>query len=130
LHIARTISLDFVSVEAQWKIRIFWLSIRRIAMSKAQNGNKESKKPKADKTQSTNHVSAYKAAQGLGAATADKNGGQTVGATSEGGGEVPQCLYLSHAMNPWTRSTVGRASCGWYPGDGGISRFGGAYAQS
>ena len=34
-------------------------------MSKAQKGNKESKKPKADKTQSANNVSAYKAAQGL-----------------------------------------------------------------
>jgi hypothetical protein len=37
---------------------------RRIAMSKAQKGNKEKKKPKADKNQSKTHVSAYKAAQG------------------------------------------------------------------
>jgi hypothetical protein len=32
-------------------------------MSKAQKGNKEKKKPKADKNQSKTHVSAYKAAQ-------------------------------------------------------------------
>jgi hypothetical protein len=36
-----------------------------IAMSKAQKGNRESKKPKADKNPSAN-VSAYKAAQGQG----------------------------------------------------------------
>src|SRR5437764_3427183 len=36
---------------------------RRIAMSKAQKGNKEKKKPKADKNQPKTHVSAYKAAQ-------------------------------------------------------------------
>jgi hypothetical protein len=41
------------------------LSIGRIAMSKAQKGNKENKKPKADKNQAKN-VSAYKAAQGPG----------------------------------------------------------------
>lgn len=35
----------------------------RIAMSKAQKGNKERKKPKADKNQPKTHVSAYKAAQ-------------------------------------------------------------------
>ena len=35
-------------------------------MSKAQKGNKENKKPKADKTQSKANVSAYKAAQGQG----------------------------------------------------------------
>ena len=35
-------------------------------MSKSQKGNKETKKPKADKTQSKNNVSTYKAAQGLG----------------------------------------------------------------
>jgi hypothetical protein len=34
-----------------------------IAMSKAQKGNKEKKKPKADKNQPKTHVSAYKAAQ-------------------------------------------------------------------
>jgi hypothetical protein len=38
----------------------------RIAMSKAQNGNKENKKPKADKNQAKTNVSAYKAAQGQG----------------------------------------------------------------
>ena len=32
-------------------------------MSKAQKGNKEKKKPKADKNQPKTHVSAYKAAQ-------------------------------------------------------------------
>jgi hypothetical protein len=35
-------------------------------MSKAQKGNKEKKKPKADKNQSNAHVSAYKLAQGQG----------------------------------------------------------------
>jgi hypothetical protein len=35
-------------------------------MSKAQKGNKEKKKPKADKNQPKTHVSAYKAAQGEG----------------------------------------------------------------
>ena len=45
---------------------MFGLSIRRIGMSKAQNGNKENKKPKADKTQSKANVSAYKTAQGQG----------------------------------------------------------------
>jgi hypothetical protein len=35
-------------------------------MSKAQKGNKENKKPKADKNQSKANVSAYKAAQGQG----------------------------------------------------------------
>ena len=33
-------------------------------MSKAQKGNKEKKKSKADKNQPKTHVSAYKAAQG------------------------------------------------------------------
>jgi hypothetical protein len=33
-------------------------------MSKAQKGNKENRKPKADKNQSKANVSAYKAAQG------------------------------------------------------------------
>ena len=33
-------------------------------MSKVQKGNKENKKPKADKNKSTANVSAYKAAQG------------------------------------------------------------------
>jgi hypothetical protein len=42
------------------------VQIRSIAMSKAQKGNKESKKPKADKSQSSANVSAYKAAQGQG----------------------------------------------------------------
>jgi hypothetical protein len=40
-------------------------------MSKAQKGNKENKKPKADKTQSKVHVSAYKAAQGQGKAASN-----------------------------------------------------------
>jgi hypothetical protein len=35
-------------------------------MSKVQKGNKESKKPKADKNRSNVNVSAYKAAQGQG----------------------------------------------------------------
>jgi hypothetical protein len=35
-------------------------------MSKAQKGNKEKEKPKADKNQSKANVSAYKAAQGQG----------------------------------------------------------------
>jgi hypothetical protein len=35
-------------------------------MSKIQKGNKENKKPKADKSQSNANVSAYKAAQGQG----------------------------------------------------------------
>jgi hypothetical protein len=35
-------------------------------MSKAQKGNKENKKPKADKTQTKANVSAYKVAQGQG----------------------------------------------------------------
>ncbi|MFZ0055096.1 MAG: hypothetical protein WAL09_09835 [Pseudolabrys sp.] len=37
-----------------------------ISMSKTQKGNKEKKKPKADKDQPKSHVSAYKAAQGQG----------------------------------------------------------------
>jgi hypothetical protein len=37
-----------------------------LPMSKAQKGNKEKKKPKADKNQPKTHVSAYKAAQGQG----------------------------------------------------------------
>jgi hypothetical protein len=37
-----------------------------LLMSKAQKGNKEKKKPKADKNQPKTHVSAYKAAQGQG----------------------------------------------------------------
>ena len=35
-------------------------------MSKAQKGNKENKKPKADKSQANTKVSAYKAVQGQG----------------------------------------------------------------
>ena len=35
-------------------------------MSKVQKGNKENKKPKADKNQAKTNVSAYKAAQGQG----------------------------------------------------------------
>ena len=51
------ISLNSVSVKAQPK-KAFGLSIGRIAMSKAQKGNKENKKPKADKSQSKANVSA------------------------------------------------------------------------
>ena len=40
-------------------------------MSKEQRGNKESKKPKADKNQPKGKVSAYKAAQGQGKPTAN-----------------------------------------------------------
>ena len=63
------ISLDSVPVKAQPKKptrrQDIALSTRRIAMSKAQKGNKENKKPKADKNRPRN-VSAYKAAQGQG----------------------------------------------------------------
>ena len=38
-------------------------------MSKSQKGNKENKKPKAVKTQSSTNVSAYKTAQGQGKPT-------------------------------------------------------------
>jgi hypothetical protein len=41
-------------------------SIRSIAMSKAQKGNKENKKPKADKNQPRTTLSAYRTAQGQG----------------------------------------------------------------
>jgi hypothetical protein len=64
--------LDSVAVKAQPKnnrktnVKRFGLSIGRIAMSKAQKGNKENKKPKADKNQAKTNVSAYKAAQGQG----------------------------------------------------------------
>jgi hypothetical protein len=47
----------------EWRVK--WTN-RRIAMSKAQKGNKEKKKPKVDKNQPKTHVSAYKAAQGQG----------------------------------------------------------------
>jgi hypothetical protein len=47
----------------EWRVK--WTN-RRIAMSKAQKGNKEKKKPKADKNQPKTHVSAYKAAQDQG----------------------------------------------------------------
>jgi len=47
----------------EWRAK--W-TIRRIAMSKARKGNKEKKKPKADKNQAKTHVSAYKAAQDQG----------------------------------------------------------------
>jgi hypothetical protein len=66
------ISLDSVSVNAQpqgqsrHQRKALGLSVRRIAMSKAQKGNKENKKPKVDKSQSKANVSAYKAAQGQG----------------------------------------------------------------
>ena len=65
------ISLDSVSVKAQpkkmrYQRNAFGLSIGRIAMSKAQKGNKENKKPKADKSQSKANVSAYRTAQDQG----------------------------------------------------------------
>jgi hypothetical protein len=66
------ISLDSVTGKAQPKnnrdtnAKRSGFQSRRIAMSKAQKGNKESKKPKADKNQPKGNVSAYKAAQGQG----------------------------------------------------------------
>jgi hypothetical protein len=45
-------------------------------MSKAQKGNKENKKPKADKNRSKN-VSAYKAAQSLGKPASSRFGKKT-----------------------------------------------------
>jgi hypothetical protein len=67
-----SVSLDFVSTKAQPDHRssrqcnAFRLSIRSPAMSKAQKGNKESKKPKADKNQPRATISAYRTAQGQG----------------------------------------------------------------
>jgi hypothetical protein len=52
------------------------LSTKRIDMSKAQKGNKENKKPKADKNRSKN-VSAYKAAQSLGKPASSRFGKKT-----------------------------------------------------
>jgi hypothetical protein len=68
------ISLDSTLVQAQPDNRdpqrkAFGLSARRRSMSKAQKGNKESKKPKADKSHPKSTVSAYKAAQGQGKPT-------------------------------------------------------------
>jgi hypothetical protein len=64
------ISLDSAPLKAQPKNKrdaseVFALSTKRIDMSKAQKGNKENKKPKADKNRSKS-VSAYKAAQSQG----------------------------------------------------------------
>jgi hypothetical protein len=67
-----SVSLDFVSTKAQpdhqssRQCNAFRLSIRSPAMSKAQKGNKESKKPKADKNQPRATISAYRTAQGQG----------------------------------------------------------------
>jgi hypothetical protein len=67
-----SVSLDFVSTKAQLdhqssrQCNAFRLSIRSPAMSKAQKGNKESKKPKADKNQPRATISAYRTAQGQG----------------------------------------------------------------
>jgi hypothetical protein len=67
-----SVSLDFVSTKAQpdhqWsrQCNAFRLSIGSPAMSKAQKGNKESKKPKADKNQPRATISAYRTAQGQG----------------------------------------------------------------
>jgi hypothetical protein len=55
--------LDSIPVKAQPKTNFH---TRRIAMSKAQIGNRESKKPKADKNRSKVNVSAYKAEQSQG----------------------------------------------------------------
>ena len=59
---------QITSLSLSWITRepaaIFLVSeLKRIAMSKAQKGNKEKKKPKADKNQPKTHVSPYKAAQ-------------------------------------------------------------------
>ena len=48
----------------EWQFKLNKQEDRRTAMSKAQKGNKEKKKRKADKNQPKTHVSAYKAAQG------------------------------------------------------------------
>lgn len=75
------ISLDSVPVKAQPKNKetprqVFALSTKRIAMSKAQKGNKENKKPKADKNR-VKSVSAYKAAQSLGKPASSQFGKKT-----------------------------------------------------
>jgi hypothetical protein len=46
-----------------WRVK--WTT-RRIECRRLKKGNKEKKKPKADKNQPKTHVSAYKAAQGQG----------------------------------------------------------------
>ncbi len=57
----KTFNCSRAVLECQFK-----LNKQEDSMSKAQKGNKEKKKPKADKNQPKTHVSAYKAAQGEG----------------------------------------------------------------
>jgi hypothetical protein len=61
--VVSAVSLDSILVKAQPKTNFH---TRRIDMSKAQKGNRENKKPKADKNRSKVNVSAYKAAQSQG----------------------------------------------------------------
>jgi hypothetical protein len=55
---------------------VFALSTKGIAMSKAQKGNKENKKPKADKNR-VKGVSAYKSAQSQGKPASSRFGKKT-----------------------------------------------------
>jgi len=65
-----SVSLDFVSTKAQLDHRSCHQRNpafnQEPAMSKAQKGNKENKKPKADKNQPRATISAYRTAQGQG----------------------------------------------------------------
>ena len=65
-----SVSLDFVSTKAQsdhQSSRQYNPAFNQEpAMSKAQKGNKENKKPKADKNQPRATISAYRSAQGQG----------------------------------------------------------------
>jgi hypothetical protein len=75
------ISLDSVPVRAQLKNneapgKVSAPSTKRNAMSKAQKGNKENKKPKGDKNR-VKSVSAYKAAQSLGKSATSQFGKKT-----------------------------------------------------
>jgi hypothetical protein len=66
--IGSDLSLDSVPVKAQTNQtprQVFAFLTERIAMSKAQKGNKENKQPKADENR-VKSVSPYKAAQSLG----------------------------------------------------------------
>jgi hypothetical protein len=79
--IASDISLDSVPAKAQPKnkrdagrgVRAF---NQEVAMSKAQKGNKENKKPKADKNR-VKGVSAYKSAQSQGKPASSRFGKKT-----------------------------------------------------
>jgi len=68
----RSVSLDFLSTKAQPDHPIepptqcVPAFNQEPAMSKAQKGNKENKKPKADKNQPRATISAYRTAQGQG----------------------------------------------------------------